>query len=144
MTTPKLERGDSFFDQRGVVSPVELPAPAWRFYISENKEPGIIRAWHGHPKEWRVIRTISGKAKVALLKMDDHSIVRKFDLYGNYLLTVPPGWATGWQSVDERTMVLFLSPSSYAHRDDVLLDSSIRAEIWTKPWDGEKYWPAAR
>ena len=129
---PKLIKVDRHNDSRGQLIPVELEEPAMRFYTSTNWMCGMVRAWHGHPKEWRVVRCIRGAAKICALDMSDMKTVHEFVLSSDKseVLYIPKGFANGWKSLRFDAEMLYLSPTHYADRDDVRIDSDIRKDVW--------------
>lgn len=129
---PRLIATPSHSDERGILCPVELDEPAVRFYIASNWLLRSFRAWHGHPKEWRIVRCIRGAAKVCAMNMADHADIRQFILTDqkSEVLHIPAGWANGWQNLSHGTELLYLAPAHYADRDDVRFDPAIGASVW--------------
>ena len=123
------------FDDRGRLWPIELEGEARRFYIVKNWERlgQHVRAWHGHPNEWRLVKCLSGSAQISCLNLDDHSDVESFFLSNHpEVVFMPAGWAMGWMNIKPGTKLLFAAPTHYADRDDVRLDPSIRDDVWVK------------
>lgn len=129
---PTLIPSPAHTDERGILCPVELSEPAVRFYLARNWMRGQIRAWHGHPREWRIVRCVTGVAKVCAMRIDEHSDVRQFVLTDqkSEVLYIPAGWANGWKSLSLDCELLYLAPTHYADRDDVRISSTIQAEVW--------------
>lgn len=129
---PELIKVECHNDSRGQLTPVELEEPALRFYTSFNWMCGMVRAWHGHPKEWRVVRCIRGAAKVCVIDMSDMKTVYEFVLSGDKgeVLHIPKGYANGWKSLRLDTELLYLAPTHFSDRDDVRIDSDIRKDVW--------------
>jgi dTDP-4-dehydrorhamnose 3,5-epimerase-like enzyme len=134
LNEPALIASPSHTDERGIVCPVELEEPAVRFYLSRNWMVGQVRAWHGHPKEWRVVRCLTGSAKVCAMRMKKHADVREFVLTDqkSEVLYIPAGWANGWKGLSHNCELLYLAPTHYEDRDDVRIDGEIQAQVWKR------------
>lgn len=134
---PRVIRQDMQMDERGFLSAMELPDAAQRVYTVRNHKRETIRAWHGHPREWRLVKALKGAARVNLLDLSDFHNDRGYTISHDWLY-VPRGWAIGWMDIVQPNEMLFVAPSHYADRDDVLLDRSLRADLW-KAW--QKFTP---
>lgn len=132
---PRLVYCSGNMDQRGFLNALELDAPAHRIYIVRNHAVEQVRAWHGHPKEWRMLRPMSGLARVHLLDMEDMANHRGFTLSAGAgpWLYVPKGWALGWMNLHDWTEMMFVAPTHYTERDDVHIPDTVQAGLW-EPW----------
>ena len=99
-----------------------------RFYQVENHSKGFIRAWHGHKREAKYVYVPRGSALVGAVKMeiredlnDIHDALisseeepEKFILSSQKpsVLYIPPGYANGFMTLTEDTIVQFFSTSS--------------------------------
>ena len=72
MNLQRYERGFSE-DHRGNVEFFnELNLSEYkRFYTVTNPKIGTVRAWHGHKNEKKLIKVLSGKFLVGVIKIDD-------------------------------------------------------------------------
>ena len=72
MNIKRYERGFSE-DHRGSVEFFnELNLSEYkRFYTVTNPKIGTVRAWHGHKKEKKLIKVLSGNFLIGVIKIDD-------------------------------------------------------------------------
>ena len=107
-----------------------------RFYQVENHKQDYIRAWHGHNKEAKYVYAVSGSALVAAVNMETDKVY-KFTLSNRkaQILYIPPGYANGFKTLTQDTILMFFSTSTAAESQG----DDIRYE-WDK-WDvwGENY-----
>lgn len=91
-----------------------------RFYQVENHRRGFIRAWHGHKQEAKYVYVASGSALVGAANMETNE-VNKFVLSSQSpkVLYIPEGYANGFKTLEENTIILFFSTS---HLNDSLND----------------------
>ena len=92
-----------------------------RFYQVQNHRAGFIRAWHGHHKEGKYVYVAKGTAIIGAVPIDmmieknvDQSKVFKTVLSSNNpkVLFIPAGYANGFKSLEENTIVQFFSTST--------------------------------
>ncbi len=112
-----------------------------RFYVIENADLDVIRAFHGHLKEEKYVFVISGKALVVAVEIDDPvkpdknkevwSLILSADK--PEILHIPAGYANGLKSLGENTKIIFFSTAS-------LEDS--QKDDYRFPWDywGKEVW----
>jgi dTDP-4-dehydrorhamnose 3,5-epimerase len=93
-----------------------------RFYQVQNHRQGFIRAWHGHNHEAKYVYVASGSALVGAVNMDTDE-VNKFVLSSQSpkVLFIPAGYANGFKTLEENTIILFFSTSD--------LNSSLNDDI---------------
>jgi len=115
-----------------------------RFYQVQNHRAGFIRAWHGHHKEGKYVYVAKGTALVGAVPIDmmiekniDQSKIFKTILSSNNpkVLFIPAGYANGFKSLEEGTIVQFFSTSTLDESlgDDTRFDYNL-VDIW-----GEDY-----
>ena len=120
--TPRLLDGGLAIDDRGqltFVNPFDFKGIK-RFYLVENFSTQIIRAWHGHIKEAKYVLVVAGSAIAAAVEMNDTERPNKSNPVHRFILSarkpsvlfIPPGYANGFRSLEERTKVVFFSTSS--------------------------------
>ncbi len=93
-----------------------------RFYQVQNHRQGFIRAWHGHQHEGKYVYVVSGSALVGAANMETQ-VVEKFVLSSTSpkVLFIPAGYANGFKTLEENTIILFFSTSdlSSSLNDDI-------------------------
>jgi len=96
-----------------------------RFYQVNNHKRGFIRAWHGHKQEAKYVYVAQGSALVGAVKMEvredlndmhDALIEPEGKVFKCVLssqapkvLWVPPGYANGFMSLSDDTIIQFFS-----------------------------------
>ncbi len=93
-----------------------------RFYQVQNHRQGFIRAWHGHQHEGKYVYVASGSALIGAANMETQ-VVEKFVLSSSSpkVLFIPSGYANGFKTLEENTIILFFSTSD--------LNSSLNDDI---------------
>ena len=93
-----------------------------RFYQVQNHRQGFIRAWHGHQYEAKYVYVASGSALIGAANMETQ-VVDKFVLSSQSpkVLFIPAGYANGFKTLEENTIILFFSTSD--------LNSSLKDDI---------------
>jgi dTDP-4-dehydrorhamnose 3,5-epimerase len=83
-----------------------------RFYQVQNHRQGFIRAWHGHQHEAKYVYVVQGSALVGAANMTTQ-VVDKFVLSAQSpkVLYIPSGYANGFKTLEENTIILFFSTS---------------------------------
>ncbi len=115
-----------------------------RFYQVENHSAGFVRAWHGHKHEGKYIYVVKGSALVGAVSLDtmidikENSLSVIPDIYKTVLsavnpriLFIPPGYANGFKTLEQGTIVQFFSTSTLEEsiKDDFRFDYDI-VDIW--------------
>jgi len=108
----KLINGGTFVDDRGAlkfINDFDFEGVK-RFYQVENHERGFIRAWHGHKKEGKYVYVVKGTAWVGVVDMET-KVEEKFVLSAKTpkILWIPPMKYNGFQTLEEDTIIMFLS-----------------------------------
>lgn len=119
---PMLIEGGIAVDDRGQLSFVNGFSldGVKRFYQVQNFSNDVIRAWHGHMKEAKYVYVVSGSAIVAAVEIDDtkkpseKKPVSRFVLSArkSSILHIPAGFANGFKSLEDGTVLIFFSTSS--------------------------------
>jgi len=136
MEEPKLLVGKIFTDDRGCIRFINDFdfSKVKRFYQIQNHIRGFIRAWHGHRKEGKYVYVAKGTALVAAVKLDDDRAVPvKFVLSDKVptIFCIPPGYANGFMSLEEDTIVQFFSTALLEESiEDAERISYDRWDIW--------------
>ena len=130
----KIVKGGLFADDRGFlrfVNDFDF-SEVKRFYQVENHRKGFIRAWHGHKKEAKFVYVPKGSALVGIVNLETEE-VHKFTLTSQTpsILYIPAGYANGFKTLEEETIMLFYSTSTLeeSHGDDYRYDYD-RWDIW--------------
>ena len=111
-----------------------------RFYQVQNHRQGFIRAWHGHHNEGKYVYVPKGSIifgavplQMLLDKTIDSKHVLKTIVSSNNpkVVYVPPGYANGFKTLEEGTIVQFFSTSTLQEstNDDIRFEYDI-VDIW--------------
>jgi dTDP-4-dehydrorhamnose 3,5-epimerase len=137
----RLIKGSSSFDDRGSVSFANdfTFAEVKRFYVVRNHSTGVVRAWHAHRREAKYVTVLQGAAIVGAVKIDDWAApspdmvpARHVLAAGNSsVLYVPSGYANGFKTLAQDTIVVFFSTASLEESagDDTRYDAR-HWDIW--------------
>lgn len=128
-------------DDRGFLVPIsqflptELQKEIKRTYVVGDYGKGVIRGLHGHRRETKIFYIIKGSAKFVAINMGDST--NKYEITlgerANRLFIVPPGYFNGWVSLEEGTLLVALSTSTFEEsvKDDEREDPyRYGADIW--------------
>ena len=84
-----------------------------RFYQVANHKRDFIRAWHAHEKEGKFVYVTKGSALVGAVNLKDEQITKQvLSASSPKVLYIPPGYANGFKSLEEDTIILFFSTST--------------------------------
>lgn len=122
ITEPKVFDLPRFVDDRGSLDQVfndDLPFPVKRVYCTRSHR-GVVRAFHGHKKEWKAFYVTHGIVKFVAFKMGDEKAknmkekMAEFTLGENkpQILVMPNGYYHGFSALTESTSVVILSNMS--------------------------------
>ncbi len=138
---PKLIPGGIVIDDRGEVmfcNDFQF-AGIKRFYLVRNHRAGLVRAWHGHKVEHKFIMCLLGAAKVGAIPLGQppSSLPTTWTLSAKKpaVLHIPAGWANGWMSLTDNTLMAFCSTSTL---DESLSDDFRYAARYWDCWDIEE------
>lgn len=145
-----LIAGSSFCDDRGYLRFVNdfdpVKCGVRRFYQVENHTQGFVRAFHGHLNEAKYVYVAKGSALVIATKIEENAeedyveryLSRKFTKFTltaqiPKVLYVPAGYANGFKTLEQDTIVMFFSTSTLedSKGDDYRFDwNNLGADIW--------------
>ncbi len=153
---PLLIKIQSISDDRGLLIPFTDDIDHQLFrrcYRVENYGKGIIRGLHYHMKEIKIFTIVSGAGKFITLELPpdlatenasekikdfvskNPKNIKSFVLSSRHhgVLFIPAGFANGWVSLEDHTILVSLSNLRYeeAKDDDIRIDPMII---------GEDYW----
>jgi len=84
-----------------------------RFYQVTNHKRDFIRAWHAHEKEGKFVYVTKGSALVGAVNLKNEEITKQvLSATSPKVLYIPPGYANGFKSLEEDTIILFFSTST--------------------------------
>jgi len=132
---PSHQELNTFADDRGVFVPFLNNAEVLssgkknlikRIYYIYNFGMGVIRGFHFHKKEWKYFTVVSGSAKFIAINPKNPKQIFTFissDRKAN-LIIIPPGFANGWVSLENNTILVCASTSSLEEslKDDKRFD----------------------
>ena len=120
-----------------------------RFYQVQNHSTGFVRAWHGHRKEAKYVYVAKGSALVGAVRMEKREDLegvapdaliqpegeaQKFILSSQSpkVLYIPSGYANGFMTLEDDTIVQFFSTSSLVDslNDDIRFTHD-KWDIWS-------------
>ena len=140
---PFIMQGALSTDKRGEVTFVnDFSFPqVKRFYTVKNHKKYMIRAWHGHKNEAKFVYSLSGKALLGAIAIDDwEKPSKKLKIYTFILnakkpciVYIPPGFVNGFQSLTSNAKLMFFSTSTLKEslEDDIRFDKTYW-NIWRK------------
>lgn len=116
---PTLIKGDLHIDERGKLSfcnDFDMEEVR-RFYIVENADTKVARAWQGHQREQKWFFVISGSFMIGLVEPDNwHSPslnlpVSTYTLKAtdNSVLHIPGGFANGFKALEPHSKMMVFS-----------------------------------
>ncbi len=139
---PKIILGDSFIDNRGVVSfcnDFSLKQIV-RFYEITPKDTITVRAWQAHKRESKWFYCTQGAFKINLVKIDSfENPSNDLEVYPYEIndqtpqvLFIPGGYATGFKAIlnDSKLMVF----SDFDLIDSKEDDFRFETEKWKTKW----------
>lgn len=106
-----------------------------RVYYVYDYKTGVVRGFHFHQREWKYFMVVSGAAKI--IALDPEKPKEKFIFISSVrkpnLVVVPPGFANGWISLEEQTVLVCGSTSSQEEsiEDDKRIDPFKWGDIWS-------------
>lgn len=125
---PKLLEGGVAVDDRGAVRFVNGFdfQGVKRFYCVKNHRVGTVRAWHAHKNEAKYVTVLTGAAIIGAVQIDDWNnpsptnYVNRFVLSAENpaVLFIPTGYANGFKSLTEDTLVVYFSTATIDESKD--------------------------
>jgi dTDP-4-dehydrorhamnose 3,5-epimerase-like enzyme len=130
-----------FSDDRGVFVPflqkdaLDDGLEIKRVYYVSNYGKGIIRGFHFHKKEWKYFAIVNGAAKFVAINPDNPEEIFTFvsSVRKQNLIIVPPGFANGWISLEENTILVCGSTAKTEEsiKDDKRFDPYLWGDVWS-------------
>lgn len=132
----EIIKGGKAVDDRGSVSFVNdfNFDSVKRFYQVSNHRRGFIRAWHGHEKEGKYVYVAKGAALIGFVDFKNKDANPDKAVLSDtnpQILYIPPGFANGFKSLEEDTIIQFYSTSTLEESlgDDIRFDYD-KWNIW--------------
>jgi len=106
-----------------------------RVYYVFNPVKNIVRGFHFHKYEWKFFTILQGSAK--FIAIDPKKPREKLEFVtserSQKLITIPPGYANGWVSLEDNTLLLAASSSSLDQsiKDDRRFNTYKWGDIWS-------------
>jgi len=106
-----------------------------RIYYVYNYGKSIVRGFHYHQQEWKYFIIVSGAAK--FVAIDPNNPEEKFTFISSArkpnLIVIPPGYANGWVSLEDNTVLVCGSTSSFEEsiKDDQRFDPYKWGDVWS-------------
>ena len=107
-----------------------------RFYQVENHSKNFIRAWHGHKKEGKYVYVARGSALIGAVNLDSEEVYKTtLTSQSPAILFIPPGFANGFKTLEENTILMFFSTSTLEESkgDDIRFDHD-KWNIWEEDY----------
>ncbi len=138
---PTLIKGDSSFDNRGSLSFINdlNLKDIKRYYLVKNYKSQMIRAWHAHKNEFKIIICIKGSFQVSAVRVTNFKNPSKEMKVYNFFINenksecvfIPKKFANGLMSLEDKSELIIFS--------NVLLDKSLKDDYRFKydywnPW----------
>jgi dTDP-4-dehydrorhamnose 3,5-epimerase-like enzyme len=105
-----------------------------RIYYVYNYGKGVVRGFHFHQKEWKYFVIVSGAAKFVAINPENEKDQYTFVSSARkpVLVVIPPGFANGWVSLEDNTVLVCGSTASFEESiaDDKRFDSYKWGDVW--------------
>jgi len=141
MAIPKIIKLEYYSDDRGYLVPLTnglkkiIRKEIKRTYVLENYGKGIIRGFHFHKNEIKIFHVVHGAAKFIAINPKRPEKDRYIFTTSNHcpqLVIIPPGYANGWVSLEDNTIIVALSTSTFEEsvNDDIRYDPYKWGDVW--------------
>lgn len=133
-TKPYSQTIDVSLDDRGEFVQFLEGLPVKRLYYVYNYGRGVIRGFHLHKHERKYFVAVWGAAKIIALNPKNPR--EKFTFISSSrkptLVVIPPGYANGWMSLEEQTVLVCASTSTLKEsiKDDQRFDPYKWGDLW--------------
>lgn len=134
---PHIKEPKIFADDRGVFAPFidNKEIDVKRIYYVVNPRGGTIRGFHFHKIEWKYFVIVKGSAKFVALdpeKPDEKFVFTSSERKPN-VVVIPPGYANGWVSLENNTILLCASTATTQESlaDDKRFDPMQWGDVWS-------------
>ncbi len=129
-----VEKAPVFGDDRGFFTAINFEPEAKRAYLLQNHKAGVVRAFHGHERESKILYVIRGSFKVICISMKTGEW-KKFTINErcNNMIKVPSGAYNGFVSLTDDSELLVISNRTFEESkgDDIRLPYDVLGkEIW--------------
>ena len=128
MCSPKIIKGNSYTDHRGILNYNNLfnASAIKRIYIIKNSSTKIFRGWQGHKVEQRWFSAVQGSFRIKLIEIDDWNSPSKSLVYQEIkleakkldVLHIPQGYVTSIQSIENNSKLLVMADYSSGEIED--------------------------
>lgn len=122
MCSPKIIKGNSCTDQRGILNYNNLfnASAIKRIYIIENRSTKIFRGWQGHKIQQRWFSAVQGSFRIKLIEIDDWNspskslACKEIKLEAKKLdvLHIPQGYVSCIQAIENNSKLLVMADYS--------------------------------
>ncbi|MDB2567136.1 WxcM-like domain-containing protein [Flavobacteriaceae bacterium] len=122
MCSPKIIKGNSYTDQRGILKYNNFfnATAIKRMYVIENNSTKIFRGWRGHKIEQRWFSAVQGSFRIKLIEIDDWNspsktlVCQEIKLESKTLdvLHIPRGYVTSIRSIENNSKLLVMADYS--------------------------------
>ena len=147
MKTPQIINGGLSVDDRGSVKFINdfNFENVKRFYQVQNHRSGFIRAWHGHVNEGKFVFVPKGSIMISVVNLDamielrdvqksipvDKIFTTVLSSEKPAILQIPNGFANGFKTLEENTIVQFFSTSKLEDslNDDIRFEFDL-LDVW--------------
>ncbi len=141
MEKPECFNLEIHSDDRGYLVPLtnelseKIGKPVKRTYIVGNFGRGVVRGLHFHEKEIKIFYIAKGSAKFVAINPENPEDKHIFVTSDRnpQLVIIPPGYANGWMSLEDGTILVSLSTSTFEEsvNDDKRYDPLKWGDFWT-------------
>ena len=104
-----------------------------RFYVVENAQVGLPRAWHGHHTEHKFVYVAAGRAVICAADMNTGRVLRyEMNADEPAVLHIPAGWANGSMALEPGTKIMHFSTCTLeeSEDDDERFPLEAFADVW--------------
>ncbi len=129
-----VEKAPVFGDDRGYFTAIHFAPDSKRAYLIKNHRAGVIRAFHGHKTESKILFAIRGGFKIVCINMETGDW-KKFAITekGNSVIKIPAKMYHGMVSLSDDSELLIVSNKTFeeSKNDDFRLAYDVLgADIW--------------
>ncbi|MBI2045168.1 dTDP-4-dehydrorhamnose 3,5-epimerase family protein [Candidatus Pacearchaeota archaeon] len=140
MKKPEVIDVKTHADDRGYFIPItnllneELRKRIKRIYVVGNFGRGVVRGFHYHKKEIKIFFIARGAAKFIAINKDnpEEKYIFVTSDKNSQLVIIPPGYANGWMSLEEGTILIGISNATLEEslKDDIRFDPYKWGDVW--------------
>ena len=130
----RVEKAPLFGDDRGYFTAIHFAADSKRAYLIKNHRAGVIRAFHGHMEESKILFAIRGGFKIVCISMETGDW-KKFAITekGDNIIKIPARMYHGLASLSDDSELLIVSNKTFeeSKNDDFRLPYDLLgAGVW--------------